>query len=151
MRPSPCDDVAGLAAGLVDVVQCQDDRAAAVGDEIGEQVEHLDLVGEVEERRRLVEQQDVGLLGAIAIEARWRWPPDSSSSGSSRTSVVCVTASAASTAASSFRDHCERASGADSARARRDPPRRGPPARPVAAAGMPRRGATSLDGRRAMN
>ena len=31
--------------------------------EVGEQVEHLDLVGEVEEGRGLVEQQDVGALG----------------------------------------------------------------------------------------
>ena len=31
--------------------------------EVGEQVEHLDLVGHVEVGRRLVEQQQVGLLG----------------------------------------------------------------------------------------
>ena len=31
--------------------------------EVDEQVEHVDLVGEVEVGRRLVEQQDVGVLG----------------------------------------------------------------------------------------
>ena len=31
--------------------------------EVGEEVEHLDLVGEIEERRRLVEQHQRGALG----------------------------------------------------------------------------------------
>ena len=39
------------------------DRAAARAVEVDEQVEHLDLVGEVEVGGRLVEQQQVGALG----------------------------------------------------------------------------------------
>ena len=39
------------------------DGAAALAVEPADQVEHLDLVGEVEERRRLVEQHQVGVLG----------------------------------------------------------------------------------------
>ena len=57
------DQVVGVAAGLVEVVQHEHDRAALALVEVDEQVEHLDLVGEVEERRRLVEQHQVGALG----------------------------------------------------------------------------------------
>ena len=39
-----------------------DDRGAAPGVELGEEVEHLDLVGDVEVGRGLVEQQQVGAL-----------------------------------------------------------------------------------------
>ena len=51
------DEVVGVAGGEVEVVQHHHDGAAALAVEVGEQVEHLDLVGEVEEGRRLVEQQ----------------------------------------------------------------------------------------------
>ena len=44
-------------------MQHHHDGAAALAVEPGDQVEHLDLVGEVEVRRRLVEQQQVGVLG----------------------------------------------------------------------------------------
>ena len=57
------DQVVGVARGEVQVVQHHHDRGAAGAVEVGQQVEHLDLVGDVEEGRRLVEQQDVGLLG----------------------------------------------------------------------------------------
>ena len=56
------DEVVGVARGEVEVVQHHDDRGAATGVEVGEQVEHLDLVGDVEVGRRLVEQQQVGAL-----------------------------------------------------------------------------------------
>ena len=56
------EHVVGVAGRQVHVVQHHDDRRAAVSIEVGQQIEHLDLVGDVEERRRLVEQQDVGLL-----------------------------------------------------------------------------------------
>ena len=56
------DELVGVAAGLVDVVQHHHDGPAALGDEAVEQVEHVDLVREIEERRRLVEQQQLGLL-----------------------------------------------------------------------------------------
>ena len=71
------DELVGVARGEVEVVQHHDDRGAALAVEVGEQVEHLDLVGDVEEGRRLVEQQDVGLLRerhrdphALALAAR---------------------------------------------------------------------------------
>ena len=57
------DEVVGVAGGLVEVVQHQDDGAPLRRVEVRQQVEHLDLVGEVEEGRRLVEQQQVGALG----------------------------------------------------------------------------------------
>ena len=52
----------GVARREVEVVQHHHDRGAAAGVELGEQVEHLDLVGDVEVGRRLVEQQQVGAL-----------------------------------------------------------------------------------------
>ena len=57
------DEVVGVPRGQVEVVQHHHDGGAAAGVEVGEQVEHLDLVGEVEVRRGLVEQQQVGALG----------------------------------------------------------------------------------------
>ena len=51
------DEVVRVAAGVVEVVQDDADRAALLV-EVREQVEHLELVGEVEVGRRLVEQQD---------------------------------------------------------------------------------------------
>ena len=51
------DQVVRVAAGVVEVVQDDADRAALLV-EVGEQVEHLELVREVEVGRRLVEQQD---------------------------------------------------------------------------------------------
>ena len=57
------DQVVGVAGREVEVVQHHHDGGAAGLVEVGEQVEHLDLVGDVEVRRRLVEQQQVGLLG----------------------------------------------------------------------------------------
>ena len=56
-------EVVGVAAGQVEVVQDEHDGAALALVEVGEQVEHLDLVGEVEERRRLVEQHQRRALG----------------------------------------------------------------------------------------
>ena len=57
------DDQVAVAGRQVEVVQHHHDGAAALAVEPGDQVEHLDLVGEVEEGRRLVEQQQVGVLG----------------------------------------------------------------------------------------
>ena len=57
------DEVVGVAAGVVEVVQDEHDRAALALVEVDEEVEHLDLVGEVEVRRRLVEQHQPGALG----------------------------------------------------------------------------------------
>ena len=56
------DEVVGVARREVQVVQHHHDRGAATGVEVGQQVEHLDLVGDVEVRRRLVEQQQVRSL-----------------------------------------------------------------------------------------
>ncbi|CAD5296232.1 conserved hypothetical protein [Bosea sp. EC-HK365B] len=55
------DEVRGVAAGLVEVVQHRDDRPP-LHVKLGEQVEQLDLVGDVEEGRGFVEQQDRRLL-----------------------------------------------------------------------------------------
>jgi hypothetical protein len=57
------DEVVGVAAGLVDVVEHHHDGAPALGDQPVEEVEHVDLVREVEEGRGLVEEQQLGLLG----------------------------------------------------------------------------------------
>ena len=70
-RGGPCSDHRALlhhhdqvavAGGQVEVVQHHHDGAAALAVEPGHQVEHLDLVGEVEEGRGLVEQHQVGVL-----------------------------------------------------------------------------------------
>ena len=57
------DELVGVASGEVEVVEHHDDGGAPGAVQIGQQVEHLDLVGDVEEAGRLVEQEDVGLLG----------------------------------------------------------------------------------------
>ena len=56
-------DAAGVARGLVEVVQDHDDRQLVLAVEGLDQVKDLELVVEVEEGRRLVEQEDAGLLG----------------------------------------------------------------------------------------
>ena len=48
---------------MIEVVEHHDDRVAVPLVQLGAQVEHLELVGDVEERRRLVEQQQRRLLG----------------------------------------------------------------------------------------
>ena len=77
-------------------------------DEAVEQVEHVDLVGEVEERRRLVEQQQLGLLRerhrdprALALAAG-----ELVERAAAQRRSCAVAASASSTAASSSADHC---------------------------------------------
>ena len=57
------DHVVGVAGRQVDVVEHHDDRRAPAPVEVGEQVEDLHLVGQIEEGRRLVQQEDVGALG----------------------------------------------------------------------------------------
>ena len=58
-------------------MQDDNDRAAALADEVGEEVEDFNLVIDVEEGCRLVEQQEIGLLrqrhgnpDALALTAR---------------------------------------------------------------------------------
>ena len=55
------DQVRGVPGGLVEVVQHGDERAPLLV-QARAQVHDLELVGDVEERGRLVEQQQVGLL-----------------------------------------------------------------------------------------
>ena len=55
-------DVVGVARREVEVVQHHDDRRAMPSAQVTQQVEHVDLVGDVEEGGRLVEQDDIGLL-----------------------------------------------------------------------------------------
>ena len=57
------DQVVGVAARVVEVVEHGDDGVAVVLVQVRAQVEHLELVRDVEERRRLVEQQQRRLLG----------------------------------------------------------------------------------------
>ena len=56
------DDLIGVPAGLVEVVKHGDQRVPVFVIELREQVEQLDLVGDVEESRRFVEQQERCLL-----------------------------------------------------------------------------------------
>ena len=56
------DEVVAVAGGLVEVVQHEHDGALVALVEVDEQVEHLDLVGEVEVGGRLVEQHQVRAL-----------------------------------------------------------------------------------------
>ena len=56
-------DVVGVPAGQVEVVQHHDDGASGTPVQVAQQAQQLDLVVDVEERRGLVEQQQVGLLG----------------------------------------------------------------------------------------
>ena len=43
----------------------------------GDQLEHLGLHCDIQGRGRLVRRQQRGVVGAIAIIARWRCPPES--------------------------------------------------------------------------
>jgi hypothetical protein len=53
----------GVTAGLIEVVEDEDDGSAFFAVERGKEVEDFDLVGEVEERCGLVEQHELGVLG----------------------------------------------------------------------------------------
>jgi hypothetical protein len=55
--------VVGVAAGVVEAVEDEHHGAALGGVESGEQVEHLHLVGQIQERGGLVEQHDGCALG----------------------------------------------------------------------------------------
>lgn len=57
------DQLVGVAAGEVEVVQHDHDRRTPLAVEVREQVEQLDLVVDVQEGRRLVEEEQVGVLG----------------------------------------------------------------------------------------
>src|SRR6478735_9288970 len=57
------DQVGRVAARVVEVVQHGDQGSALLGVQIGAEVEHLDLVGDVQVGGRLVQQQDRCLLG----------------------------------------------------------------------------------------
>ena len=100
------DQVVGVAAGVVEIVQDEHDRAALALVEVDEQVEHLDLVGEVEVRRRLVEQHQARALGQRHGDPHpLALPPDSSSTGRAAMSSVPVASSAPLTAARSSAFH----------------------------------------------
>ena len=57
------DEVVGVAGGEPEVVQDHHHGRAAAPVEVHQEVEDLDLVGDVEEGGRLVEEQQVGALG----------------------------------------------------------------------------------------
>jgi len=57
------DEVVAVAGGLVEVVEHEHDGALVALVEVDEQVEDVDLVGEVEVGGGLVEQHEVGALG----------------------------------------------------------------------------------------
>ena len=56
------DEVVGIPSGQVEVVQHHHHGRAGRPVEVGDQVQDLDGMGDVEEGRRLVQQQQVGLL-----------------------------------------------------------------------------------------
>ncbi len=58
----------GHRGGVVEVVQHEPDGDVARVGEVAHEVEQLHLVAQVEERRRLVEQQHAGVLGEAARE-----------------------------------------------------------------------------------
>ena len=60
-RPHP-DDAVAAPAGQAEVVQADEQRAAAVGDHLAEQVHHFLGPGRVEARHRLVGEDQLGLL-----------------------------------------------------------------------------------------
>ena len=101
------DQVGGVAAGVVEVVQHRDQRAAAARCRSAQRSStsiwwamSRKVVGSSSSRI------GVSWASAIAIQTRWRWPPDSSST--SRSASVgrrAVAAIAAATARSSSRDH----------------------------------------------
>jgi hypothetical protein len=71
------DEMVGIAGGEIEIVQDHDHGRAARVVQIGQKIEHLDLVVDVEKSRRLVEQQDIRLLrqrhgdpDALALAAR---------------------------------------------------------------------------------
>ena len=57
------DEVVGVAAGEVEVVDDEDDGALLGGVEVGDEVEDFELVGDVEVGGGFVEEEQVGVLG----------------------------------------------------------------------------------------
>jgi hypothetical protein len=62
---------------VIEIVQHGDERPAALRAQLSAPLDDLDLVGDVEERRRLVEHHELGVLGedhgqpnALALTAR---------------------------------------------------------------------------------
>ena len=91
------------------------------GVEVGEEVEDLELVGEIEERRRLVEQHQWRALGkGEGDPGRCRCPPDNSSTSRSASSVIAVSSRASSTAAASAGTTAGTIVGEDGGPGRRD-------------------------------
>lgn len=85
------DEVMAAAGGVVEVVEDEHDGALIGGVEVDEEVEHIDLMGEVEKCRRFVESiTSVPWAKAMAIHTSWRCPPDSSLSGRAGRSTVPV-------------------------------------------------------------
>jgi hypothetical protein len=56
------DEVVAVAGCVIQIVEHEHDRALLAQVEIDEQIEHFYLVGEIEERRRFVEQHEVRAL-----------------------------------------------------------------------------------------
>ena len=56
------DEVVAVARRVIEVVEHEHDRSLLAYVEIDEQIEYFHLVGEVEKRRRFVEQHQVGAL-----------------------------------------------------------------------------------------
>ena len=102
------DEVVAVAGGLVEVVEHQHDRAPVALVQVDEQVEDLDLVGEVEVGGGFVEQHQVGALRerhrdphTLALPARQLVDRTASAS-----SIVPVARMASVTTASSAAVHC---------------------------------------------
>ena len=72
-------DVVGELGDHAEVVRDDDDRGAELLLQVADQVEDLRLDGDVEGGRRLVGDEQLGVVtSAIAIMARWRIPPENS-------------------------------------------------------------------------
>jgi len=56
------DEVMAIASRVIEIVEHEHDRSLFAQAQIDEQIEHFHLVGEVEERRRFVEQHQVRAL-----------------------------------------------------------------------------------------
>ena len=56
------DQAIGVAGGEIEIVQHHDDGGPLHAVEVGQKIQHLDLVADVEKGGGFVEQQDIGLL-----------------------------------------------------------------------------------------
>lgn len=57
------NNLIGVTGSLIEIMEHRDDGATPITNKLPDQIEYLDLVGEIEERRRFIEKKNVRFLG----------------------------------------------------------------------------------------